>query len=116
MLKLIERRGEVMITMIKNATFQYFGDNTKQRDWSVVRCYGGMIFFKNRGNIGKLHTDMYVATLNKIFFFKGAIIQGCIFVGSRGRKQTAKSLALAMATHQINGFQALTKILNGFGH
>jgi hypothetical protein len=41
---LIERRGEVMITVIKNATFQYFGDNTKQRDWSVVRCYGGIIF------------------------------------------------------------------------
>jgi hypothetical protein len=26
MLKLIERRGEVMITVIKNATFQYFGE------------------------------------------------------------------------------------------
>ena len=54
MLKLIERRGGVMITVIKNATFQYFGDNTKQRDWSVVRCYGGIIFFKNRSNIDKL--------------------------------------------------------------
>jgi hypothetical protein len=59
MLKLIERRGEVMITVIKNATFQYFGDNTKHRDWSVVRCYGGIIFFKNRGNIGKLPFSRY---------------------------------------------------------
>jgi hypothetical protein len=58
-LKLIERLGEVMITVIKNATFQYFGDNTKKRDWSLVRCYGGIIFFENRGNIGKLTLSRY---------------------------------------------------------
>lgn len=45
-----------------------------------------------------------------------AIIQDCIFVGSGGRKQTPKSLALTMATRQITGSQALTEILNGFGH
>ena len=42
------------------------------------------------------------------------IIQDCIFVGSGGRKRTPKSLALA--TRQITGSQALTEILNRFGH
>ena len=42
------------------------------------------------------------------------IIQDCIFVGSGGRKRTTKSLALA--TRQITGSQALTEILNRFGH
>ncbi len=67
-------------------------------------------------NHTRFHTCMEVTLCNFFSLKLLAIIQYCIFVGSKGRKQTPKTLALTVATRQITGSQALTEILNGFGH
>ncbi|XP_028410493.1 uncharacterized protein LOC114533190 [Dendronephthya gigantea] len=44
------------------------------------------------------------------------ICQDLIYVSSKGKTQTPKSLALAMAVRQISGCSSLINILNGLGH
>ena len=70
----------------------------------------------NHTRFHRLHTCMRVTLCNFFSLKLLPIIQDWIFVGSGGRKQTPKTLALTMATRQITGSQALTEILNGFGH
>ena len=45
-----------------------------------------------------------------------AICQDLVYNNSKGRTQTPKSLALAMAVRQISGCSGLINILNGLGH
>ena len=45
-----------------------------------------------------------------------ALCQDLIYVAHKGKIQTPKSLALAMAVRQISGCGDIVKILNGFGH
>ncbi len=44
------------------------------------------------------------------------LCQDMIFVSSKGRTMTHKSLSLAMATRQITGSEKMVSLLNGFGH
>ena len=45
-----------------------------------------------------------------------SICQDLVYNGNKGRTQTPKSLALAMAVRQISGCSSLIHILNGLGH
>lgn len=45
-----------------------------------------------------------------------SLCQDLVFNCSKGRTQTPKSLALAIAVRQISGCSELIRILNGFGH
>ena len=45
-----------------------------------------------------------------------SLCQDLIYAGNKGRVQTPKSLALAIAVRQISGCSGLINILNGFGH
>ena len=51
-------------------------------------------------------------TTAKIF----SLCQDLIYVANKGRVQTPKSLALAIAVRQISGCSGLVNILSGFGH
>ena len=45
-----------------------------------------------------------------------SVCQDLIFIGSRGKYQTPKSLALATAVRQMSGCSGLITVLNGLGH
>ena len=45
-----------------------------------------------------------------------SIAQDLVYIASKGKKFTHKSLALAMATRHITGSVKLVKILHGLGH
>lgn len=45
-----------------------------------------------------------------------SVAQDLVYIATKGRSQTPKSLALAMAVRQISGCSGLINILNGLGH
>lgn len=51
-------------------------------------------------------------TTAKIF----SLCQDLVYVANKGKVQTPKSLALAMAVRQMSGCSGIINILNGFGH
>ena len=53
-----------------------------------------------------------LGTTAKIF----SLCQDMVYVASKGKVQTPKSLALAIAVRQMSGCSGLINILNGFGH
>jgi hypothetical protein len=58
------------------------------------------------------YVDMYEENSVKVF----SICQDVVYNGRKGKTQTPKSLALAMAVRQISGCSNLIRILNGLGH
>ena len=58
----------------------------------------------------------YIALEDKTTAKILSLCQDLVYVANKGKVQTPKSLALAMAVRQISGCSGLINILNGFGH
>ncbi|XP_028419097.1 uncharacterized protein LOC114544759 [Dendronephthya gigantea] len=58
------------------------------------------------------YIELEEKTTAKVF----SLCQDLVYVANKGKVQTPKSLALAIAVRQISGCSGLINILNGFGH
>eukprot|EP00794_Sanderia_malayensis_P012432 gene12432-13717_t len=59
---------------------------------------------------------VHVDVDEKVSFKLFSVCQDLIYIASRGKYQTPKSLALAAAVRQISGCSGLITLLNGLGH